>query len=65
MADILERLRAVQSTSVQYAAGSDIIRDAADEIERLRNGIKVAAFWTAEPGTTIAEIRAAFEGGTP
>lgn len=38
MSDIVERLRSVQSTCVQYAAGSDIMRDAADEIE-LRDGL--------------------------
>jgi hypothetical protein len=42
----------------------DIAVDAIDEIERLREGIKIAATWTAAPGTTVAEIRAAFEGRT-
>jgi len=28
----------------------------------LRKMLKVAALWTVEPGTTIAEIRAALEG---
>jgi len=36
VSDILARLRAVQNTSIQYKSGSDIMRDAADEIERLR-----------------------------
>lgn len=34
--DILERLRSVQNTCVQYVQGSDIMRDAADEIAKLR-----------------------------
>ena len=34
--DTLQRLRAVQNDCAQYAAGSDIMRDAADEIECLR-----------------------------
>lgn len=32
------------------------------EVARLRLGIAAAALWTAEPGTTIAELRAALEG---
>jgi len=35
------------------------------ENARLREAIAVAAVWTAVPGTTIAEIRAALEGRQP
>ena len=34
--NIYERLRSVQNNSSNYVAGSDIIRDSADEIDRLR-----------------------------
>lgn len=30
-----------------------------ERIERLRKSVAIAALWTAEPGTTLAEIRAA------
>lgn len=33
--DVLSRLRSIQNDCAQYAAGSDIIRDAADLIEQL------------------------------
>lgn len=39
MTDILERLRAIQNTYSQYVGGSDIMRDAADEIDRLRSAM--------------------------
>jgi len=31
------------------------------EIKRLREALAIAAIWTAEPGVTIAEIRAALQ----
>ncbi len=34
--DIVTRLRSAHPTSPQYLAGSDLLADAADEIERLR-----------------------------
>jgi hypothetical protein len=38
---------------------ADRIEAQAAEIERLRMQLKAAALWTAEPGITVAEIRAA------
>lgn len=55
--DLLNRLRADR----HFPDGSE----AAAEIERLRaerdaalEKVRLAAFWTVEPGTTIAEIKA-------
>lgn len=40
MTDIVERLREAHPNSMQYAAGSTILADAADEIEKLRSSLK-------------------------
>jgi len=66
-ADRIETLNAMlkaaeESLGDQLAARkeqADRIEAQAAEIERLRMQLKAAALWTAEPGTTIAEIRAA------
>ena len=74
MADILQELREplpkVEGYSGEYVdedVVADLFRDAANEIERLREDndtlqrmLKMAATWTAEPGVTIAEIREVF-----
>lgn len=40
-------------------SAADRIEALSAENERLREALAVAAVWTAEPGTTIADIRAA------
>jgi hypothetical protein len=43
-----------------YSSATECFLEAQAEIERLHMQLKAAALWTAEPGTTVAEIRAAF-----
>ena len=40
MSDVLNRLRSIQNECAQYVAGSDIMREAADEIERQQQRIR-------------------------
>jgi chromosome segregation ATPase len=42
-----------------YSSATECFLEAQAEIERLHMQLKAAALWTAEPGTTVAEIRAA------
>jgi len=51
------------STNLQsqlIASEEDKIKLSAEN-ERLREALAIAAIWTAEPGVTIAEIRAALQ----
>lgn len=68
MADVLRRLRSIQNDCSQYAAGSDIIRDAADTIDRLtaendalneqlEDDRKTATEWSNEGGAEIQRLR--------
>ena len=45
MNDILTRLRSIQNDCAQYVAGSDIMREAADEIERQEQRIRELESW--------------------
>ncbi len=63
--DRIEDLEAQLKTVLDREAETHRRHDAkveaqAAEIEQLRMQLKAAALWTAEPGTTVAEIRAAF-----
>jgi len=57
-ADALETLAALDAADAR-------VKELEAENARLREAIAVAAVWTAVPGTTIAEIRAALEGRQP
>lgn len=65
MTDVLDDLANLYKQATEershYYTGA-VIQQAISEISRLREGIAIAATWTAEPGTTVEEIRAALEG---
>jgi len=51
--------RLVYTACAEIEEQADRIEALTAENERLRMQLKAAALWTAEPGTTVAEIRAA------
>lgn len=58
MSDIVERLRHAHPSSQQYAAGSMILSDAADEIERLRADLKTAFEESWKARVRVSELEA-------
>jgi len=51
----------IEKVNAQFRLLISQIEDKEAEIKRLREALAIAAIWTAEPGVTIAEIRAALQ----